>query len=78
MITLPGNRLRASNHATATPIGVATSVATTAIRNVSVIAVQAVSESSSTSENYDTGWIRNVKPYFSKIAFAAQDRRNAT
>ena len=69
--------MRASSHATAMPIGVATSVATTAIRNVSVIAVQAVSESSNTCERYDTGWIRNVKPYFSKMALAAEERRKA-
>ncbi len=68
--------MRASTQATAMPSGVATSVATTAIRTVSVIAVQAVSESSNT-RCYDTGRIRNVKPYFSNTALASDERRKA-
>ena len=68
--------MRASSHATAMPIGVATSVATTAIRIVSVIAVQAVSEKLE-HVAYDTGRIRKVKPYFSNMALASDERRNA-
>ena len=59
------------------PSGVATSVATTAIRSVSAIAVQAVSESSNTLFRYEIGWIRKVKPYFSKMVFAADDFRKS-
>jgi hypothetical protein len=54
---------------------VAISVAATATRSESAIAVHSAGEISST--RYEIGLIRNVKPYFSKIVFAAAERRKA-
>ena len=74
---LPQKSLRASSVAMAMPKGSDTSVATTAMRSDSATAVQSWGESSNT-ERYDTGLIRKLKPYFSKIALAAAPRRNCT
>ena len=60
------------------PSGVATSVAMEATRNESRIAVHSSGEIADTlSWDQEVGLIRKVKPYFSKIAFAAAERRNA-
>ena len=60
------------------PSGVATSVAMAATRNESRIAVYSSGEIAATLVcDYDVGLIRKVKPYFSKIALAAAERRNA-
>ena len=58
------------------PSGVAISVATTATRSESRIAVHSVGEMSNTCVQV-VGLIRNVKPYFSKMVLAADERRKA-
>jgi hypothetical protein len=75
---LPQKSKRASSHATAMPSGVATSVAMAATRSESRIAVHSSGEIADTLMcDYEVGLIRKVKPYFSKIALAAAERRNA-
>src|ERR1700749_3850524 len=75
---LPQNSRRANSQATATAIGVATSVATVATRSESRIAVHSVGEMSNTLRyNQDKGRTRKVNPYFSKMAFAADVRSNS-
>ena len=69
----------AGSHAIAMPGMSAPSVATVAMRTDSQTAVHSSGERSNTSVVYqDTGLIRKVKPYFSKIVFAALERRNWT
>ena len=75
MNDLPQKSRRASSHASAMPSGVATSVATVATRSESWIAVHSVGEMSNTRQV--VGLTRNLKPYFSKMALAADERRNA-
>jgi hypothetical protein len=57
------------------PSGVATNVAITATRSDSWIAIHSVGEMSNTPQV--VGLIRNVKPYFSRMVFAADERRKA-
>ncbi len=58
------------------PNGVATSVATTATRSESRIAVHSAGEISNTCVQV-VGLTRNLKPYFSKMVLAADERRKA-
>ena len=83
--------LRASSHAIAMPNGSDTTVATSAIRSDSSTAVHSSGVRSNICRplarsesrawlalfSHDVGRIRNVKPYFSNIAFAASERRKA-
>jgi len=59
------------------PNGSDTNVATSAMRSESWIATQSDGERSSNGRlrPYDTGLIKKLKPYFSKIVLAAGPRR---
>src|SRR5262245_49567726 len=85
---LPQNSLRASSQAMASPNGSATAVATSAMRSDSSTAVHssgvrlnirgtapAMPGGGVQHRHHEVGLIRKVKPYFSKIAFAAVERR---
>ena len=74
---LPQKSLRASNVAIAMPNGSATTVDTAATRSDSWTAVQSWGDNSNTRLNtaYDTGLSKKLKPYFSKIALAALERK---
>lgn len=73
----PQNDPRASSKAMAMPNGNATTVETAATRSDSATAVQSWGDRSNTRLDtaYDTGLIRKLKPYFSKIALAVGVRR---
>jgi hypothetical protein len=82
--------LRASSQAMASPNGSATAVATSAIRSDSSTAVHSsgvrlnIRGSASGTpgdrvqqRHHEVGLIRKVKPYFSKMLFAAFERSNS-